>query len=70
MMKIDCSRQVWTDERTEISISWAPVGAKKDIISNLSNVPALQDLFPRHIRLEAVEGALFDRFIHLFPFDL
>ena len=27
-MKIDCSRQVWTD-RTEISISWAPIGAKK-----------------------------------------
>ena len=27
-MKIDCSRQTWT-ERTEISISGAPVGAKK-----------------------------------------
>ena len=31
MMTIDFSRQVWTEqtnERTEISISWAPVGAK------------------------------------------
>ena len=28
MMKIKCSRQVWKDEQTNISISWAPVGAK------------------------------------------
>ena len=33
MMKIDCSRQTWherTDERTKISISWAPIGAKNE----------------------------------------
>ena len=31
-MKIECSRQVWTERtkgRTNISITWAPVGAKK-----------------------------------------
>ena len=31
-MKIDCIRQTWT-ERTNISISWAPVGAKKHFSS-------------------------------------
>ena len=29
-MKIGCSRQVW-HERTSSSISWAPVGAKKEV---------------------------------------